>query len=91
MMSIYLPFGFAMFHAANSQFLHVASRQKQFTQLNSFTDRKTTEIEEEQAERLASSRFRRIIRGVERADRVDRLMVYISIALAVQVRCLLLG
>lgn len=84
LMSIYLPFGFAMFHAANSQFLHVASRQKQFTHLNSFTERKTTEIEEHHAERLASSRFQRVLRGVERADRIDRLMVYISIGLAVQ-------
>ncbi|ROT41977.1 hypothetical protein SODALDRAFT_268690 [Sodiomyces alkalinus F11] len=32
-MGIYFPFGVALFHASNSQFLHVAKRQKKYAQL----------------------------------------------------------
>lgn len=81
--SIYLPFGIAMFQAANSQFLHVASRQKQYAHLRSLSDQKP--LAEEQAERLANSRWRRILRGVERADRIDRMMVFIAVGLGFQV------
>lgn len=33
-MGIYFPFGVALFHASNSQFLHVAKRQKKYAQLS---------------------------------------------------------
>lgn len=82
-MSIYLPFGIAMFHAANSQFLHIASRQKQFARMGALRD--TKPVDEKQAERLANSRLRRILRGVERADRIDRMMVWIGLGLVAQV------
>jgi hypothetical protein len=82
-MSIYLPFGIAMFHAANSQFLHIASRQKQFARMSALSE--PSPVDEKQAERLASSRFQRILRGVERADKIDRMMLWIGIGLAVQV------
>lgn len=82
-MSIYLPFGIAMFQAANSQFLHIASRQKQFARMSALSDTKPVNLED--AERLANSRFKRIIRGVERADKIDRMMVWIGIGIAVQV------
>lgn len=82
-MSIYLPFGIAMFQAANSQFLHIASRQKQFARMSALSDPRP--VNEKDAERLASSRMRRIIRGVERADKIDRMMVWIGIGLLAQV------
>ncbi|KAF1967689.1 hypothetical protein BU23DRAFT_285994 [Bimuria novae-zelandiae CBS 107.79] len=81
-MSIYLPFGIAMFHAANSQFLHVASRQKQFAHLSLLSDH--TPLKQEEAERLSNSRWRRILRGLERADRIDRMMLCIGLGLVVQ-------
>lgn len=83
LMSIYLPFGIAMFHAANSQFLHIASRQKQFARMSTLSDRRP--LDERQAERLAYSRFSRILRGVERADKIDRMMVWIGIGIVAQV------
>lgn len=81
--SIYLPFGIAMFQAANSQFLHIASRQKQYAHMSSLSDRKP--LEEDQAERLANSRWRRILRGVERADRIKATMMWIGVGLVIQV------
>ena len=72
-----------MFHAANSQFLHVASRQKQFARLSLLSEKP---LKEDEAEHLSGSRWRRILRGVERADRIDRMMLYIGIGLTVQVR-----
>jgi hypothetical protein len=89
LMSVYLPFGIAMFHAANSQFLHIASRQKQFARMRALSDPKP--VDEKKAERLANSRFRRILRGVERADKIDRMMVWIGIGLVAQVWLLLLA
>ncbi|KAJ4295561.1 hypothetical protein N0V90_007574 [Kalmusia sp. IMI 367209] len=71
-----------MFHAANSQFLHVASRQKQFARLSLLSDQ--APIKEEEAEQLANSRWRRILRGLERADRIDRMMVFIGVGLVLQ-------
>jgi hypothetical protein len=82
-MSIYLPFGIAMFQAANSQFLHIASRQKQFARMSALSEPRP--VDERNAQRLANSRLRRIIRGVERADKIDRMMVWIGIGLAAQV------
>ncbi|KAL5374050.1 hypothetical protein DPSP01_012231 [Paraphaeosphaeria sporulosa] len=81
-MSIYLPFGIAVFQTANSQFLHVASRQKQFAHLSLQSDH--APLKQEEAERLSNSRWRRILRGVDRADKIERMMVYIGIGLAVQ-------
>jgi hypothetical protein len=72
-----------MFHAANSQFLHVASRQKQFARLSLLSEKP---LKEDEAEQLSGSRWRRILRGVERADKIDRMMLYIGVGLAVQVK-----
>lgn len=75
-----------MFHAANSQFLHIASRQKQFTRLSLLSD--NAPLKQDEAEQLSYSRWRRIVRGVERADRIDRMMLFIGLGLAVQVKFL---
>jgi hypothetical protein len=83
MMSILVPFGMAMFQAANTQFLHVASRQKQLAHMSTLKDQKP--ISEKQAESMGNSRFKRIINGVERADRVERSLIFIGIGMVVQV------
>ncbi|KAF2830317.1 hypothetical protein CC86DRAFT_159850 [Ophiobolus disseminans] len=78
-MSIYLPFGIALFHASNSQFLYLASRQKHFARSGSLTS-----IDEETAEAIASSPWRRVFAGLGRADNIDRTLVSIGLGMIVQ-------
>jgi hypothetical protein len=82
-MSIWLPFGIALFHAANSQFLHVASRQKHFVRMSSLSDNKA--INEEKAEAIASSRWKRVFAGLERADNIKQTLVLIGVGMVAQV------
>lgn len=86
MMSILVPFGMAMFQASNTQFLHVASRQKQLAHMSTLSDKKP--ISEKQAEAMGNNRFSRILSGVERADKVNRSLILIGVGMIVQV-CLL--
>lgn len=81
-MSIYLPLGIALFHAANTQFLHIASRQKHFARMSSLKEH--TSINEEKAQEVSNSRWRRIVAGVERADNIGRTLIFIGIGMAVQ-------
>ena len=76
-MSIYLPYGIAMFHAANSQFLYIASRQRQYARMSNLRDQKIG-LEEK-------SRIQRVIRGSNKAGGIDRMMVWIGIGLGIQV------
>lgn len=85
-MSIWLPFGIALFHAANSQFLHMASRQKQFARMSTLKDHKS--INEEKAEAIANSRWRRIFAGLERADNINQTLTWIGVGMVVEVRLL---
>lgn len=82
-MSIWLPIGIALFHAANSQFLHLASRQKQFAHMTSLSDRQS--IDEDRPEPITRSRWRRIFAGVERADNIDRTLYCIGLGMAIEV------
>jgi hypothetical protein len=84
LMSILLPCGIAIFHAANSQFLHLASRQKQFARTSTLKDHKP--IDEEKARAVANSRWQRIISGRERADNIDRTLFLIGMGMILQVR-----
>ncbi|KAJ8118781.1 hypothetical protein OPT61_g316 [Boeremia exigua] len=88
MMSILVPFGMAMFQAANTQFLHVASRQKQLAHMSTLRDHKP--ISEKEAASMGNNRLRRIVSGVERADRVGRSLVFIAIGMVLQVAVSLL-
>jgi hypothetical protein len=83
-MSILVPFGIALFHAANSQFLHMASRQKQFARMSSLKDHKS--IDEQKAQAIMNSRWKRIWAGVERADNINQTLVMIGVGMVVQVR-----
>lgn len=85
MMSILVPFGMAMFQAANTQFLHVASRQKQLAHMSTLKDQKP--ISEKQAESMGNNRLKRIVSGVERADRVERSLIFIGVGMVIQVSC----
>jgi hypothetical protein len=83
-MSILVPLGIALFHAANSQFLHMASRQKQFARMSTLKDHKS--IDEDKAQAIANSRWRRIWAGVERADNINQTLIMIGVGMVVQVR-----
>ena len=82
-MSITVPLGMALFHASNSQFLHLASRQKQFARMSSLKDHEP--IDEKKAQEVVNSRWKRIMNGVERADNIERTLIFIGIGMAVQV------
>ena len=82
-MSILVPFGMAMFQASNTQFLHVASRQKQLAHMSTLKDQKP--ISEKQAASMGNNRLQRIVSGVERADRVGRSLIFIGMGMVVQV------
>ncbi|KAF2193424.1 hypothetical protein K469DRAFT_728678 [Zopfia rhizophila CBS 207.26] len=62
-MSIYLQFGIIMFHAANGQFLHIASRQKVYAHMSNIRDHLPVE---------------------DQVDRIDRMMIFIAIGLAIR-------
>jgi hypothetical protein len=83
-MSILVPLGIALFQAANSQFLHMASRQKQFARMSTLKDHK--HINEEKAQSRANSRWSRIRAGVERTDNINQTLILIGIGMVVQVR-----
>lgn len=78
-MSIYLPVGIALFHASNSQFLDLASRQKQLAHLSL----KEQDVMTEKAH-TSRSRWRKIISGAERPDSLERTLIYIGIGLTAQ-------
>ncbi|KAF2130552.1 hypothetical protein P153DRAFT_384815 [Dothidotthia symphoricarpi CBS 119687] len=82
-MNLYLPFGIAIFHATNSQFLHIASRQKQFAHMSTLKASKS--IDQERAQRVANSRWRRIFAGVERSDNIERTLLLIGVGIAIQI------
>lgn len=82
-MSIWLPFGIALFHAANSQFLHLASRQKHYAHMSVLRHAKS--IDEEKAEAIANSRWRRVVAGLERADNINQTLIMIGVGLVIQV------
>ncbi|KAH9859573.1 hypothetical protein IAQ61_011354 [Plenodomus lingam] len=80
-MSIYLPVGIALFHASNSQFLDLASRQKQLAHLSL----KEQDVMTEKAH-TSRSRWRKIISGAERPDSLERTLIYIGIGLTAQLQ-----
>jgi hypothetical protein len=82
-MSIYLPFGFAMFQIANTQFLHVASRQKQFAHSESMSEKEY--MQREEAGSRGDNYLKKFLRGTQRINRIDRTIFYVGLALVVQV------
>ncbi|KAF1911305.1 hypothetical protein BDU57DRAFT_524352 [Ampelomyces quisqualis] len=86
-MSIWLPFGIALFHAANSQFLHLASRQKHFAHMSTLRDHPS--IDEEKAAIIANSRRKRVFAGLERADNINQTLKLIALGMIIQL-CLTL-
>jgi hypothetical protein len=85
MMSILVPVGMALFQASNTQFLHVASRQKQLAHMSTLSDSSKKPISEKEAASMTDNRLKRILSGVERADKVDRSLLFIGFGMILQV------
>jgi hypothetical protein len=81
--SAILTYTLALFHASNSQFLYLASRQKSFARMSSLTDHKP--IDEKTAQEVGNSRWKRIVAGLERADNIERTLICIGVGMVVQV------
>jgi len=72
-MSIWLPFGVALFHASNSRFLHVARAQKRFAQPGGPGKKPAAH------DASVLGRFRRM-------DYSGRMLAYVCVGMAFQVR-----
>ncbi|RYP14246.1 hypothetical protein DL766_009737 [Monosporascus sp. MC13-8B] len=84
-MSTYLPFGIALLQAANSQFLHVASQQQKYA---SVADLDELELSAKSAGVDPTLPWwKQTLGRVQRADRTARLVVYIGIAMVVELAC----
>lgn len=83
-MSIYLPFGMALLQAANSQFLHIASQQRRFARVSSLDSGDLPEKPGSVDPSL--SWFRRIVETFRRLDRINKVLIYIGVAMLVEVR-----
>ncbi|KAK7955075.1 hypothetical protein PG988_015769 [Apiospora saccharicola] len=81
-MSIYLPFGMALLQAANSQFQHVATRQRKFAQFSTLEDRNVFEKSAEIDPSL--SWWKRGWQRIQKANEVNRILSFIGIGMAVQ-------
>ncbi|KAI1636988.1 hypothetical protein F4809DRAFT_344722 [Biscogniauxia mediterranea] len=81
-MSIYLPFGMAMLQAANSHFQYIASQQRKFAKFNNLEDYKLSEKTLQVDPSL--SWWKRTMQRLRKIDQTTRIVVYISIGMAVQ-------
>jgi len=81
-MSTYLPFGIALFQAANSQFLHIATLQKKYVHLENY--QYGTLIKHLRSQSDKSSPLRRV-KGKIWSNPIDRMMGSIAIGLLIQV------
>jgi len=72
-MSIWLPFGIALFHASNSRFLHVAQAQRRFVR------RPATATTPPPRRRLSLPRFRKL-------DYSAKMLLFVSAGMLLQVR-----
>ena len=71
-MSIWLPFGIALFHASNSRFLHIAGGQKKFVQRGA-------------AAVPASAKRRPLFRRLARLDYTRKMILLVSTGMVAQV------
>lgn len=88
-MSILLPFGIAIFQVANSQFLHVACEQRRFTQTSDLSSL-PYKMRRSTLEGQALSLPQKLLRSLRQMDRITRLIIFVSVSMAVQVSNLFL-
>lgn len=78
-MSIWFPFGIALFQASNSEFLHVSRAQKKFARDGSVDTFRSEKGRREIGRQSFLARFRQL-------DYPRRTLIYISMGMTVQVR-----
>ncbi|KAF2200382.1 hypothetical protein GQ43DRAFT_432554 [Delitschia confertaspora ATCC 74209] len=81
-MSIYLPFGIALFATANSQFLHIATLQEKFVEASDL--KYGMLMEHLRVVAPPTSRSERIWRKIWRRNDIDRQMLFTGIGLFAQ-------
>jgi hypothetical protein len=72
-----------MFQVANTQFLHIAIRQKQYAHMGSLSDQE--HLRPEKVGSRASGRWKKVFSGMNGAGRIDMMIIYIGLGLVVQV------
>ena len=83
-MSIYLPFGIALLQAANSQFLYIASQQRRYASYTDLDDMQLSEKSNPIDQSLPW--WKRMAERVYRMDRTTRIIIFIGLGMAVEVR-----
>ncbi len=83
-MSIWLPFGMALLQASNSQFLHVATKQRKYTHFSSLDEQSLSEKARQVDPSL--SWWKRTMQRIRYMDKINRILIYIGIAMVVEVR-----
>lgn len=83
-MSILLPFGIAMFQIANTQFLWIAVQQRRYMSVASLDDLKMNKQTSALDGHTGSFRQRVTIR-LQNLDSITRMVLYIVVAMAIQV------
>lgn len=84
-MNLLLPAGIALFQIANSQFLHIASQQKKYNSVQSLGDlvrRKNVSVLDGQT----GTFWQRTVWRLRNQDRITRMVIYVGIGIAAQVR-----
>ncbi|RYP68595.1 hypothetical protein DL771_006567 [Monosporascus sp. 5C6A] len=84
-MSTYLPCGIALLQAANSQFLHIASQQRKYANFANLNELELSAKSVRVDPTLPW--WKRTFGRVRRVDRTARTVVYIGIAMAVELAC----
>lgn len=83
-MNLLLPAGIALFQIANSQFLHIASQQKKYVSVQGLGEH----VRGKDASALdgrAGGFWQKTMWRIRHQDRITRMVVYVSIGIAIQV------
>lgn len=83
-MSILVPFGIAMFQVANTQFLHIASQQRCYTNARSL-DSLAYERRVSVLDGQTGPFWRRMLKRLQHIDQITRMAIYIGVGMTVQV------
>lgn len=85
-MSILLPFGIAVFQIANTQFLWIAVQQRRYMSVTSLDDLKVHK-QTSALDGHTGSFKQRMTTRLKNLDSITRMVIYIGIAMGIQVRC----
>lgn len=84
-MSLLLPFGIAMFQLANSQFLWIAVQQRRFMSTTSLDELKAASKNISVLDGHTGTFRQRMIKRFKNIDPISRLIVWVVVAMSIQV------